>query len=80
MQRSPPARVLLWASAPWVGAVTNAAFSLGGIYVADWLEKQYPERNRRAGVVESSVSPELHGGENRTPRLFSISVVDHKQS
>ncbi|WFD46386.1 hypothetical protein GLX27_001021 [Malassezia furfur] len=52
------------------------AFSLGGLYIADYLEKQYPARNNR-GVIHDASQPHMQG-QGDSPRFFSISVVDHK--
>lgn len=52
-------------------------FSLTGLYVADWLEDKYPERNNKP--TASSSVPQLQErepGEKDRPRFFSISVVD----
>lgn len=52
-------------------------FSLSGLYVADWLEDKYPERNHRSSTAPSE--PRLRGGDHgdeKKPRFFSISVVD----
>ncbi|KAI3627313.1 hypothetical protein CBS14141_001314 [Malassezia furfur] len=52
------------------------SFSLGGLYIADYLEKQYPARNNR-GVIHDASQPHMQG-QGDSPRFFSISVVDHK--
>ncbi|WFD29555.1 hypothetical protein MSPP1_000564 [Malassezia sp. CBS 17886] len=52
------------------------AFSLGGIYVADWLEKTYPDRAQPRDSAH--VEPQLGDETARAPQLFSISVVDRK--
>lgn len=52
-------------------------FSFAGLYVADWLEDTYPERNHRSGGAPSQ--PQLQGpttSDESKPRFFSISVVD----
>ncbi|WFC97923.1 hypothetical protein MYAM1_000643 [Malassezia yamatoensis] len=54
------------------------AFSFGGLYLADYLEKQYPVHNNRTTLHNTS-KPQLQDGDENSPRLFSISVVDHKQ-
>lgn len=56
------------------------AFSLGGLYVADYLEKAYPEHNNRTSAPEDrGIEPHLAQPTEGGPRLFSISVVDRER-
>ncbi|PKI83262.1 hypothetical protein MVES_003030 [Malassezia vespertilionis] len=54
--------------------------AVGGLYLADWLEKKYPSGNNKRSTQEPSLRPQIphEDSASRTPKFFSISVVDHK--
>jgi len=52
---------------------TYAGFSVTGLYVADWLEKAYPNETARDVAPRPTMTHEAP-----QPRLFSISIVDRE--
>ncbi|AXA51365.1 uncharacterized protein MRET_3172 [Malassezia restricta] len=48
-------------------------FSVTGLYVADWLEKAYPNETARDVAPRPTMTHEAP-----QPRLFSISIVDRE--
>ena len=52
---------------------TYAGFSVTGLYVADWLEKAYPNETARDVAPRPTMTHDAP-----QPRLFSISIVDRE--
>ena len=52
---------------------TYAGFSVTGLYVADWLEKAYPN-----GATPDVAPRPTMTHDASQPRLFSISIVDRE--